>query len=86
VIDRLKDPKSSPAPDEVKFIHDGKAEIQIWFTDKSDEALARLKELGFEIVLDPKTAKMVIGRLQIEKLASLAEVKSIRYVAPQMSN
>jgi Ca-activated chloride channel family protein len=86
VIDRLKDPKSSPAPDEVKFIHDGKAEIQIWFTDKSDEALARLKELGFEIVLDPKTAKMVIGRLPIEKLASLAEIKSIRYVAPQMSN
>jgi len=86
VIDRLKDPKSTPAADEVKFIHNGKAEIQIWFTDKSDEALAKLKELGFEVILDPKTAKMVIGRLPIEKLPALAEMKSIRYVAPQTNN
>ncbi len=83
VLDRLKDKKPASA-DESKFIRNGKAEIQIWFTDKSDEAMAKLKELGFEIVLDPKTAKMVIGRLPIEKLAALAEMKSIRYVAPQV--
>jgi Ca-activated chloride channel family protein len=84
VIDRLKDAKASPGPDEGKFIRNGKAEVQIWLTDKSDETLAKLKELGFEVVLDPKTAKMVIGRLPIEKLAALAELKSVRYVAPQM--
>jgi hypothetical protein len=44
-----------------------------------------LKELGFEVILDPKTAKMVIGRLLIEKLAALADIRSIRYVAPQVS-
>ena len=38
-----------------------------------------------EVVLDPKTAKLVIGRLPIEKLAALSEMKSVRYVAPQMS-
>jgi Ca-activated chloride channel family protein len=86
VIARLQDPNSKPAADEVKFIHNGKAEVQIWFTEKSDEAMAKLKELGFEIVLDPKTAKMVMGRLPIEKLGALAEMKSIRYVAPQLSN
>ena len=84
VIDRLKDKKLGPGADESKFIRDGKAEIQIWLTDKSDETMAKLKELGFEIVLDPKTAKMVIGRLPIEKLAVLAELKSVRYVAPQV--
>jgi Ca-activated chloride channel homolog len=84
VIDRLKDTKASPGKDEVKFIRNGKAEIQIWLTDKSDETMAKLKELGFEVVLDPKTAKLVIGRLPIEKLAALAELKSVRYVAPQM--
>jgi Ca-activated chloride channel homolog len=83
VIDRLK-AKASPGPDEAKFIRNGKAEIQIWLTDKSDETMAKLKELGFEVVLDPKTAKLVIGRLSIEKLAALAELKSVRYVAPQM--
>jgi Ca-activated chloride channel homolog len=86
VIDRLKDSKLSPGVDEAKFIHDGKAEVQIWLTEKSAETLARLKELGFEVVLDPKTAKMVIGRLPIEKLAALAELKSVRYVAPQMTS
>jgi len=86
VIDRLKDKKLSPGPDEAKFIHNGKAEVQIWLTDKSDETMAKLKELGLEVVLDPKTAKLVIGRLPIEKLTALAELKSVRYVAPQMVN
>jgi Ca-activated chloride channel family protein len=86
VIDRLKDNKLAPGPEEAKFIHGGKAEVQIWLTEKSDETLAKLKELGFEVVLDPKTAKLVIGRLPIEKLAALAELKSVRYVAPQMSS
>ncbi len=83
-IDRLKDIKASPGAEEARFIHNGKAEIQVWLTDKSDETMARLKELGFEIVLDPRTAKMVIGRLPVEKLAALAELKSVRYVSPQM--
>jgi len=86
VIDRLKARNPIAGADESKFIHNGKAEVQIWFTDKSEEAMAKLKELGFEVVLDPKTAKLVIGRLPIEKLAALAEMKSVRYVAPQVSN
>ena len=80
----MKDKRTKPGPDEAKFIHNGKAEIQIWLTEKSVEIMAKLKELGFEVVLDPKTAKLVIGRLPIEKLAALAELKSVRYVAPQM--
>jgi hypothetical protein len=84
VIDRLRNPKATAGADEVKFIRKGKAEIQIWLTDKSPETLAKLKELGFEVVLDPKTAKLVIGRMPIEKLAALAELKSVRYVGPQM--
>jgi Ca-activated chloride channel homolog len=86
VIDWLKAPKAGLLTDQAKFVHDGKAEIQIFLTDKSDETMAKLKELGFEVVLDPKTAKMVIGRLPVEKLAALAELKFVRYVAPQMSN
>jgi Ca-activated chloride channel family protein len=84
IIDRLKDPKAKPGPDEVKFVRNGKAEIQIWLNDKSEETMAKLKEMGFEIVLDPKTAKMVIGRLPIEKLAALADLKFVRYVGPQI--
>jgi hypothetical protein len=86
VIDRLKNRSIIAGADEAKFIRDGKAEIQIWLTDKSEETLAKLKELGFEVVLDPKSAKLIIGRLPIEKLGALAELKSIRYVAPQVLN
>ena len=86
VVDRLKDPKLKPAADEAKFVRDGKAEIQIWLNEKSEAVIAELKKLGFEVVLDPKTAKMVIGRLPIEKLAALAEMKSVRYVSPQFTN
>jgi hypothetical protein len=83
VIDRLKSKGTNAGPDEAKFVLNGKAEIQIWLTDKSQETLAKLKELGFEVVLDPKRAKMLIGRLSIEKLEALAELKFVRYVSPQ---
>jgi hypothetical protein len=86
VIDRLKNKDSKAGADEASFIRDGKAEVQIWLTDKSEETLAKLKELGFEVVLDPKTAKLIIGRLTIEKLEALMELKSVRYVAPQVLN
>jgi len=86
VIDWLKTPKAGALSDEAKFVRDGKAEIQIFLTEKSDATMAELKKLGFEVVLDPKTAKMVIGRLPIDKLAALAELKFVRYVSPQMSN
>jgi hypothetical protein len=35
VIDRLKANKATPSAAELKFVRDGKAEIQIWLTDKT---------------------------------------------------
>lgn len=86
IIDRLKNKTAQPSPDEARFVRNGKAEIQVWLADKSAETLAQLKQLGFEIVLEPKTTKMIIGRLPIEKLAALAELKSVRYIAAMLSN
>ena len=59
--------------------------FRVWLNEKSDETLAKLKEIGFEVVLDPKTAKLVIGRLPLEKLDALAGLTFVRYVAPQLS-
>ena len=86
MVVRLKDSNTQPGADESKFVRNGKAELQVWLADKSDETITKLKELGFEIILDPKTANMLVGRLPIEKLAALAELQSVRYVAPQSSN
>ncbi|HEV2912576.1 MAG TPA: VIT domain-containing protein [Pyrinomonadaceae bacterium] len=85
LIERLKKNGVQAAADEAKFVHDGKAELQIWLVDKTPEAIAELKKLGFEVVLDPTTSKLLIGRLPLEKLAALAELKTVRYVAPQLT-
>ena len=58
--------------------------LQVWLTDKSPATLAQLKALGFELVLGPRTAKLVIGRLPVEKLEALAKLAVVRYVAPQV--
>lgn len=85
VVERLKKPDSKPGGDESKFVRDGKAEVQIWLTEKTPEVLARLKQLGFELLLDPQSARLVIGRLPVEKLSALAELTAVRYVSPQVS-
>lgn len=84
LIERLKNPQTQPAPDEAKFIKDGKAEVRVYLADKTPEAVEELKKLGFEVMLDPTTTKFIIGRIAVEKLAELAELKSVNFVAPQM--
>jgi Ca-activated chloride channel homolog len=83
VIERLKNNRTQQGAEEAKFVREGKAEIQIWLANKSAEAIAELKRLGFEVILDPQSSKLIIGRLPIEKLAALAELSSVKYVAPQ---
>lgn len=82
VVERLKNKQAKPAADEAEFVRAGKAEIQVWLTDKSDAALEQLRKLGFEVVLNPQSSKLVIGRLPIEKLEALAGLEIVRYVSP----
>ena len=86
LVERLSDRNSRPSAEEAKFVRDGKAEVQVWLTEKSPEVLEQLKRLGFEVVLDPQTAKLVIGRLPVEKLSALVELRFVRYVAPQQQS
>ena len=67
------------------FIRDGKAEVQLWLTEKSEPTKAKLKELGFEIVLDHANSNLIIGRIPIHNLALLPELEFVRYVSPQIS-
>ncbi len=83
IIERLKNKDAKPGAEELKFTRDGKAEIQVWLADKSAETIEQLKKLGFEAILDPQSSKLIIGRLPVEKLAALAELPAVRYIAPQ---
>ena len=83
IVERLRTKQGTPNADEAKFVRNGKAEIQVFLTEKTPEVLAQLKALGFEIVLDPQSSKLVIGRISLDKLSALAELKFVRYVATQ---
>jgi Ca-activated chloride channel family protein len=85
LIDRLKKKNEPRVADWGGFVRDGKAEVQVWFTEKSDAARTKLKELGFEVVLDYRDSKLMIGRLPMDKLELLAELEFVRYVSPQIS-
>ncbi len=82
VAERLKNKRTAPTAEEAQFVKNGKAEIQVWLLDASSETMEQLKKLGFELLVQPKSAKLVIGRLPIDKLAALVELKAVRYVAP----
>ena len=84
LVDRLKQRNQAPTPEEAKFVRNGRAEVQVWLSDTTPTTLDEIKKLGFEIVLQPKTSKLIIGRVPIEKLPLLAEMKSVRYLAPQV--
>jgi TonB family protein len=84
VIERLKNKEAKPSAEELKFTRDGKAEIQVWLSDKSAEIIEQLKKLGFEAILNPQSSKLIIGRLPIEKLAALAELPAVKYISPQL--
>lgn len=82
IVARLKNKQTRAAPEESGFVSNGKAELQIWMTAKSDAAIEQLKKLGFEIVLNPQSSKLIIGRLPIENLEALAALDVVRYVSP----
>ena len=64
------------------LIKDGKVELKVWLTGKSPEMLNKLKQLGFEVILDPPNSKLIIGRISSEKLADLAKLEAVRFIAP----
>jgi len=86
VVERLKKKDVNPGKGETRFIRDGKAELQVWLTDKTPEKVEQLKALGLEVIFDSKSSKLVIGRLPIEKLEALAKLDFVRYVSPQFSS
>ena len=64
------------------FIHNGKADIQIWLLDKTEANVQKLKALGFEITSDPSGSKLIIGKIAVDKLSKLAQFQFIRFIAP----
>jgi len=82
VLEKLKAASTPQAVAGIKFIREGKAQIQLWLVKRSPEAMQKLKALGFELLSESKTASVLLGRIPLEKLAVLAELDFVRYIAP----
>ncbi|HEX5709680.1 MAG TPA: TonB family protein, partial [Pyrinomonadaceae bacterium] len=85
VVIRLEKGETAAGEDEAAFVREGRAEVLVWLSEKTPAVIEELKRLGFEGLLDPRGAKMLVGRVPIERLSALAAHDAVRYVAPQRS-
>jgi Ca-activated chloride channel family protein len=81
LVDRVNR-KAAPAAQESGFVRNGKAELQVWLSDTSPAVLEQLKKLGFEVVAQPQSSKMIIGRIAVAQVSALGALDAVRYMAP----
>jgi Ca-activated chloride channel homolog len=60
-----------------------KLEVMILLNNVSEPVLHELKQLGLEITFGPNSANLVFGRIPAEKLTALAQLASVRTIAPK---
>ena len=85
VVQKLQRKETLSSTDEGGYIRNGKAEVQVWLTDKSPASLAKLRSLGFEVVLNARGSSLIIGRISVDKIETLARLSFVKYIAPQVS-
>ncbi len=67
-------------------VKEGLVKVAIWLADDSEENLAKLKELGLQIMGQAKSVRMVIGKLPVDKLEEAALLDFVRLVEPAPSS
>lgn len=83
VVARLEKGDTKPAVNEAMFVREGKADIRIELTARSPEVIDKLKACGFELISE-KGKTIVIGRIALEKLASLVDIAEVKLVLPMI--
>jgi Ca-activated chloride channel homolog len=64
------------------LIREGKAEVELLVTGRSNELTAKLQLAGFEIISWPQGSNVATGRIAPEKLEALLGVDAISHIAP----
>ncbi|HEX4949402.1 MAG TPA: hypothetical protein VFZ34_22195, partial [Blastocatellia bacterium] len=57
-------------------------DVQIWLLDKTEANVQTLKQLGFEVTVNPSDSKLIIGKIAVDKLKKLAGLTFVRFIAP----
>ena len=80
LIDRLEK-KGSPGENEVRFVSDGYANVEITLKSLSPKTLEKLRAAGLEIKDSNKDR--VKGRIAIDDLVKLADLDTITLIMPR---
>ncbi len=83
LVERLKTNQLEAAPDEAKFVENGRAEIIVRLKELKPETIEKLKNLGFQVLAEMPTANAVVGSIEIGKLAALAELDAVKFISSQ---
>lgn len=75
--------KDTLPQDVAQHVTDRKVLLQVWLTDTNPETLEKLKTLSFEVVAQPKTGRLMIGRLSVGKLEASSKLSVVRYLTLQ---
>jgi TonB family protein len=68
--------------DDLTFIHEGKAQVELSINSRSKNVMAKLQSLGFEVISLPKDSTPAIGKIEVEKLKLLPDIDAVLYLAP----
>ena len=72
----------TPTAEESAYVAGNKVAVQVWLAGASPEVLAQLQQLGFEQLGEARVANIRLGRIEISKLAALAQLTGVRYITP----
>lgn len=81
LVERITKGETVLTSNETKFVREGKAEIIIVVKTSSSKLIEKLKNAGFEIVLEKGTT--ITGRIAVEKIAALAEIGEVILILPK---
>jgi len=80
IVEKLK--RGENVDDTHPLLRAGMVEIQIWLGGGSEDVLKELRRLGLQVLIKTGGTSSIIGKLPVRKLADLAKLEGIRYVAP----
>ena len=63
-------------------VKDGRIEVRVQLASLGDEVVAKLKKLGFKVLAQAKSVKLVIGTIDVKQLEKLAELPEVRRIDP----
>jgi Ca-activated chloride channel homolog len=80
LVERIDSKVTTPTTNEVMFVHDDKADIQLDLSAADTATIEKLKAAGLEVTGQKGTT--LTGRIAVEKLAGLADITEVKLILP----